>query len=479
MITATGSARRASPGSVAVVSCAVALLALPVSAIGEANEISEIRTEIAALKADYERRIAELEARLEAAEQQAARQDAGRQTATSVAGQVTSGNQFNPQISVVLDGNFYHDDIGGAGQEVLESALQPSQPPPGDHEHEHGPSNGMNVRSIELAFITTVDPYFDASVFFALESGGEIEIEEAWFATRGLPAGLRLKAGQLLSEVGYHNVKHEHEWDFADQNLAYLNLLGDHGLQDAGAQLTWLPELPLYVLFGAELLQGDQPRIGTLVDDAERLEFGFAAPKSGPRMATLFAQVSPDLGFNHALRLGGSYVRSKQHQEVHPGPQFESALEGDADLWLLDVVYKYDNPAAWGQHDFSFQAEYLYSTKDLAVLSGDPASIGASREYTTDGLYAQGIYGFAPRWQLGLRYDVVGLTNEVSGDIRRNFGSSDRWTGVLTWTPTEFSRFRMQYSRSDILTYEGVREDFDTVWLQFLMTLGAHGAHRF
>jgi hypothetical protein len=453
------------------------ILAVAAPVLADDNEIAEIRAEIARLKADYEGRIAELEQRLEAAEQRASREAVARQAPTTMPGQVTAGNQFNPQVSVVLDGNFYHDDLGGAGSEVLAGAQQPSQPGDAGHGHQEDPSNGMNVRRVELAFITSVDPYFDASVFLGLESGGEVEIEEAWFASRGLPAGLRVKAGQLLSEVGYHNVKHEHEWDFADQNLAYLNLLGEHGLEDAGVQVTWLPELPLYTLFGVELLQGDQPRLGALVeDDVERAELGLSDPDSGPRMVTAFAQMSPDLGYDHALRLGGSYVRAQQHQEVDATAAVETGLEGDADLWLIDIVYKYDSPEAWGHKDFHFQAEYLRSEKDLVATSVDPVS---RRKYTTDGLYAQGVYGFAPRWQLGVRYDVLGLVNEASGAVAASLGTSDRWTGALTWTPTEFSRFRLQYSRSDILSHDGDRERFATIWLQFIMTLGAHGAHRF
>jgi hypothetical protein len=50
---------------------------------------------------------------------------------------------------------------------------------------------------------------------------------------------------------------------------------------------------------------------------------------------------------------------------------------------------------------------------------------------------------------------------------------------VLTFKPTEFSRLRMQYSSNDIGTADGVRERFDSFWLQFLMSLGAHGAHAF
>jgi outer membrane receptor protein involved in Fe transport len=338
----------------------------------------------------------------------------------------------------------------------------------------------MNLRTLELAFTGSVDPYFDASVFLVFEGESEIEVEEAWFATRSMPAGLRLKGGKFLSEFGYVNKKHEHQWEFVDQNLPYLNLLGDHGLQDTGVQMTWLPKTPFYTLFGVEVLQGDQERVGAIIDDeAERAELGFGDTESGPRLWTLFAKLSPDLGYDHTLQIGGSFVHNRQHQEIHGEDPLELGLEGSADLWGLDVVYKYDNAAAYGYRDLSIQAEYLRSIKDMTVRGGDPGIIGESLELTTDGLYMQGTFGFAQRWQAGLRYDVLGLTNKVSGVTINNFESSERWTTALTWTPTEFSRFRLQYSRNDLVLQSGTREEFDAFWLQFLMSLGAHGAHDF
>jgi outer membrane receptor protein involved in Fe transport len=154
-------------------------------------------------------------------------------------------------------------------------------------------------------------------------------------------------------------------------------------------------------------------------------------------------------------------------------------LEGDADLWGLDLVYRYDGGGAYGHRSFKLQSEYLRSIKDLTVKGGDPDEIGSSRKFTSDGLYVQSWYGIAPRWQVGVRYDVFGITNKVSGGESEDFGSSDRWTAALTWTPTEYSRLRLQYARNDILTEPGHREKFDTLWLQFLVSLGAHGAHKF
>lgn len=458
----------------------------------DTDEIAELRTLIEALRTDYEQRIAELEQRLEAAERAAASAEAQstpsvaaqRTASTPQGGSVTVGNAFNPQISVILDGGYYHDDGAGNGNVLVTEVAQPSRGGLGEaeHDHAHGAdiSNGFNLRETEFAFTAAVDPYFDAAVYLALESGGEVEIEEAWFATRNLPAGLRLKAGKFLSDIGYLNNQHPHVWDFVDQNLAYQNLIGGHGLQDTGLQLTWLPDLPVYTVFGAELLQGNQDRLSAFVaDENERQALSLSDQRDGPRVYSLFAKVSPELGYDHALRLGASYIHGRQHQEIRDEPLFETGLEGDSSLWGIDVVYKYDNAAAYGYRDFNLQAEYLRSTKDLLVRAGDPAAIGNSRELTTDGMYIQGIYGLAPRWQFGLRYDTLGRTNEITGDIRDTFGSSDRWTSVLTWTPTEFSRLRLQYSRSNILTIDGLRENFDTIWLQWLLSMGTHGAHQF
>lgn len=110
----------------------------------------------------------------------------------------------------------------------------------------------------------------------------------------------------------------------------------------------------------------------------------------------------------------------------------------------------------------------------------NPAVVGAERKFTEDGLYVQGLYGFAPRWQAGVRYDVVGLTNklESGSNTLREWDDSDRWTAALTWTPTEYSQFRLQYSKADI-TIDGESNEFDYVYLQYIMSLGSHGAHKF
>jgi outer membrane receptor protein involved in Fe transport len=46
---------------------------------------------------------------------------------------------------------------------------------------------------------------------------------------------------------------------------------------------------------------------------------------------------------------------------------------------------------------------------------------------------------------------------------------------MLDWTPSEFSRVRAQFSRSE--TQPGLPDN--QFFLQYILTLGAHGAHRY
>jgi hypothetical protein len=479
-----------------------------VASAADSAEMTEVRHLIEQMKTEYEQKIEVLEQRLQAAEQKAeAAVDKEKQASTasvptqdrSGQGALTAGTAFNPQISVILDGNYYHDDVDGEGTELLGEADGISHAHGGGHDHGHshgGAEQGFNFRSAELAFSASVDAYFDATALLAIDADGDADLEEAWLQTRSLPYGIKVKVGKFLSDVGYMNNQHPHYWDFTDQNLAYLNLLGDHGLRDTGVQVTWLPDWGHYTLFGFEAFQGEQEKLGALAEVDEHLEeelddaglsiddLALGDEKDGPRLYTAFVKYAPDLGYDHALQLGAWGGWADQHQEIHGDPEDGDlhTLNGDAWMWGLDAVYKHTGGGAYGHGDFKLQGEYLWQRKDLDVQfhQANPAAIGAERKFTEDGLYLQGLYGFAPRWQVGLRYDVVGQTNklESSGSKLRDWDDSKRWTAALTWTPTEFSQMRLQYAKADV-SIDGESNDFDYVYLQYLISMGSHGAHKF
>jgi hypothetical protein len=526
------------------------LLLTPLAAYPSTDrEIAELRALVDQMKVQYERRISDLEARLAKAEGEATRttsdtgaprrpSEVGAARAVEPAvskpmtaervippttqapsesrfGALTSAHAFNPQIAVFLDGNYYHDTIDGEGGTLVGLAYQPSRlltdaghdhdyaedgqdQAEDSHLHAHGaPVNGFNFREAEIAFSGTVDPYFDAALYLSVDGDGDVELEEGYFQTRSLPAGLRIKGGKFLSDFGYINRQHPHQWDFVDQNLPYLNLLGSHGLLDTGLQVTWLPELPVYTLIGAEAFQGNQEIFGATLDGEAQNELALGRTDDGPRLWTAFAKLAPDLGPNHALQLGVSYAHNTQHQAVqvhtheHEGEHADedggheieihrNGLAGNADLWGIDLVYKYAGSGAYGHRDLLFQSEYLYSSKDMRITASPHTElIGSNTRFMTDGLYAQTVYGFAPRWTAGLRYDVLGLTNQLRGIESADFGASDRWTLDVTWNLSEFSKLRAQYAYNNILETPDVRQRFDAFYLQFLVSLGAHGPHAF
>ncbi|MDF3031614.1 MAG: phosphate-selective porin [Moraxellaceae bacterium] len=409
---------------------------------------------------------------------------------------VTSGTAFNPQVSLILTGDFYNDNENGAGGAHIEEAagiLHGAH----FHDHGHGAENGFNLGESELVLSATVDPYFDAKFIAAFSGDGEAEVEEAWLQTRLLPAGLKVKAGRFLSEIGYQNSQHPHAWDFSDQNLAYAALLGDHGLGDTGLQLTWLAPAPFYLLLGAEALQGGhQERFGTLIeeDDAETVvdtaTFTGTLPEhdNGPRLLAAFAKFGPDLGDTHALQFGLSWAKARQFQQLidedeTPQSADEYALDGDQQLWGLDLVYKFDAAGELGRGDLRLAAEYLRLEKDMTVTGADtnaPLAIGTAVSGEQDGWYMQAVYGIAPRWQLGLRFDASGDTNALDeGGAVTDFDSSSRSSVALTFQPSEFSRLRLQAAQGEIVDEAGTATELDQVWLTYTLSLGAHGAHRF
>lgn len=494
-----------------------ASLAFPMATPALANtDLDALRAELREMKQLYEARLAEMEARLKAAEQQTARMERPAPAGGDRLGQVSSGTAFNPQISVILDGVYYGDNQSGAGPEKYELIEGINHGHGHDHEgHGHGElERGFNLRATEIAFSASVDPYFDANLMLTVDSGGGVELEEAYFDTRGLPAGLKIRGGKFLSGIGYLNDQHPHTWDFVDQNLAYSTLLGEHGIMDTGLQFTWRPRTgSVYTLLGVEALQGNEQVFGTAGEEVPgtRADTGLvtlgngdlSGKKAGPRLVTAFAKFAPDLGDNHALQIGFWGARANQHQEVHDHTDESTlavgvcdpvadprscvhALEGKSWLWGTDWVYKYDAPGAYGQGDLKLSAEYIRETKDLSLVFHESPGVvlPAPRKFTQDGFYLAGLYGFAPNWQVGVRYDVTGLTNKLVGTSPAsswNKNDSDRWTLSLTHHFSEFSRLRLQASTADLWedSLNGVKNRVNQVFLQYQHSLGAHGAHKF
>lgn len=406
---------------------------------------------------------------------------------------ITTGSRFNPQISLILDGNFYHDNQKGKSGELLDNAAGIGHGV-GFGEEEAGLQNGFNLGESELVMSAIVDPYFDGYLTLTVGADGGTALEESWLQTRQLPNGLKVKMGKFLSGIGYQNSQHRHAWDFADQNLAYLGLLGGEGFKDTGLQLTWVAPTSFYTLLGVEALQGnDQERLGTQINSADAETIlgnaqSLPEAKAGPRIHTLFAKFAPDIGDSQALQIGLSYAQAQQYQQVldidgTPLNGDEYALDGTQTLYGLDWVYKWDSAGELGQGDIKITGEYLRIKKDMNVTAtGTTANVVVGGRVTgsQDGYYLQASYGIAPRWSLASRYDVNGATNELNtAGTTTEFKQSSRIGVSLAFAPSEFSRLRLQFAQGNIYDDAGTKTALKHLFLQYTHSLGAHGAHKF
>ena len=391
----------------------------------------------------------------------------------------TAKSSFNPMISVIFDGLFYRDSVDGAGSDLLSEA---------DGFHRHGTEDGhshgtteegFSLREVELTFSGSVDPYFDLWAIFAISEEG-LEVEEVYAQTGKFIPGFQLKAGQFYSGIGYENSQHPHQWSFVNQSLPY-ELIFDGALNEVGLQLNWLPALPFYLRLGVEAVQGENPGVASYYGGGD--ENPWFEDAAGPRLFNAFVKVAPNLGYSSALQVGGFYGTGRTHQELHDEDDdgvIDEAFQGTTDFWGLDVVYRYDSPREYGQGDLTLQGEYIARGRDLDLVAEAGEAIDpVPYTFDQDAYYVQGVYGFAPRWTFGARYDRAGSTNEQSGgDESESFGSTSRWSGAVTFDPTEFSRVRVQYDRSQVAV-DGGPQDVNAWYVQLQLSLGAHGAHKF
>ncbi|MET0856304.1 MAG: hypothetical protein ABWY27_06110, partial [Telluria sp.] len=128
------------------------------------------------------------------------------------------------------------------------------------------------------------------------------------------------------------------------------------------------------------------------------------------------------------------------------------------------------------QQNFKLQGEY-FRRHETGALS-DGADSG-SFDSTQSGWYLQGVYQFVPNWRAGLRYDrltsgtpAIGLAGAFP--LLDAFSPS-RASAMPDYSPSEFSRLRLQLARDR--SRPGVTDN--QVFLQYIMSLGAHSAHAF
>ncbi len=457
----------------------VLALAAPFGALADTpSDIAALRQEIEAMRAAYEARLQSMEQRLKAAEAAASTPQPvaaapvppaspmpsaapSAPTATASAG---GANSFNPAMSLILSGIYTR-----TSQDPASYAIAGFQLPANSG---IGPgTRGFSLAESELGFAANIDPWLRGAANISLHPDDTVSVEEAYIQTTSLGNGLSLKAGRFFSGVGYLNPQHAHTWDFVDNPLAYQAMLGTQ-FGDDGVQLGWLPPTDQYIEFGAELGRG-------------RSYPGSDTGRNGAGMTALTAHTGGDIGDGHNWRAGLSVLNAKANdQELAAtnasGNAVTDAFTGSTRVVVADAIWKWAPHGNATRTNFKLQGEYLRSTRtgSLVYDTTGAASTDAYRAVQS-GWYLQGVYQFMPRWRLGLRTERLNPGTPDYGVNASSFASSDyhphKNTLMLDFNPSEFSRVRLQLAQDR--AREGISDN--QLFLQYQMSLGAHGAHSY
>ena len=470
--------------------CAQTLAATP-------SDLQNLRQEVEAMRAAYEARLQTLEQRLKTAEKAAeqastakAPTNSGPAGLPSVAAPASVGvapaaptaspsasasasaspslaggaNAFNPAISLILAGGYTRTSQDPANYRITGVPLPVDNAP--------GPgSRGFSLAESELNLSASIDPWLRGVATLALGSDNSVAVEEAFVQTTSLNHGLTLKAGRFFSGIGYLNSKHAHTWDFADNPLAYQAFLGGQ-FGDDGLQLKWLAPTDRYIELGLELGRGR----GFPGSDTGRNSAG---------MTALTAHTGGDIGDSQNWRAGVSRLFSKAgEQNVSAldatGSLVSNAFSGNTRVWVVDGIWKWAPNGNSSKTNFKLQGEYLQSTRQGSlVYDVGNANLEDAYRAAQSGWYLQGVYQFMPRWRVGLRTERLNPGSPDFGINAASLQGSDyrpkKNTLMLDYNPSEFSRVRLQFAQDR--AQQGVTDN--QLFLQYQMSLGAHGGHKY
>jgi len=399
-----------------------------------------------------------------------------QQAAVQASSRPASESAMNPAVSVILNGIYSNLSQDPHGFKI--NGFTPTL-------GEVGPGvRGFSLGESELAIAGNIDHHFRGTLIATITPEDTIGVEEGYIQTLSLSYGFTVKAGRFFSAVGYLNQIHAHAWDFTDAPLANKVFLGNQ-LSDDGIQLKWVAPTTTYFDLGVEVGRGKQFPAGP----------AGGRNKNGVSSSNIFTHVGGDFGTGTAWQTGISYLSTSPQDRTYDdldstGTTVTNSFTGTSGLWVLDGILKWAPNFNPTYTNFKLQGEF-FRRKENGNLTYDTAaaSLGTQTDGFTSaqsGWYLQGVYQFVPMWRVGYRYDRLNAGTTSNGLVDSGaLTTADfpilakynptRNTVMVDWSPSEFSRVRLQFaqdkSRSDATDNQ--------MFFQYIVSLGAHGAHKF
>ncbi|QQG36155.1 MAG: hypothetical protein HYS17_11805 [Micavibrio aeruginosavorus] len=423
-------------------------------------DIQALRAELQAMKQAYEDKIDRLESRIADMEESKAGQSAmGNQSAApsgpAAAVPSVGDNSMNPSLGVIFNGRY--GNYTESESEIAGFAI--------GHEGER-PDEGLRIDETEMNFKASVDDKFlgSATIAFAEHEGEtEVEVEEAYVQTTSLPGGVVARAGRFFVPLGYLNELHAHADDFADRPLPNRVFL-DRSYGDDGVGISWVLPTDFYSEIGAGGFRGR----GFPAEGGDGGDIG---------AWNAYARTGGDIGDEISWRLGISTLQTRGIDRA--GNEDSVLFEGDSDLYALDGRWVWAPGGNNREREVILQGEYFLRDEDGAYEDVDAGTGFVAYDETQSGWYVQGVYKFDPQWRVGARYSALSSADAPAGlaGSALDDDGHNPWTasGMVDWSNSEFSRLRVQYNREELA---GEQED-NQLLIQYIMSIGAHGAHPF
>ena len=434
-------------------------------------DLAEIRDQIRQLKENYEARIQALEQRLKDAEAKTTAAASVPPASPAAAPPVASAapasgiGAFNPAISAVLQGAY-----ANLSQDPNKYAIAGFAP----SADIAAAKRSFSLAESELSLSANVDDKFYGNLIFSLSPDNTVEVEEAYGLFTAAPYGLAPKFGRFLSSIGYLNDQHQHVWDFYDAPLVYQAFLGGQ-YQNNGLQVKWIAPTEEFLEFGAEIGSGESFP-------------GNSRNKNGVGDGIVYVHTGGDVGASSSWRAGLSYLQTAAKDRDYAqtdiaGNDAQLSFTGRSKIAIADFVWKWAPNGNAQERNFKLQGEYFWRRENGDLTYDADAALGLTQagSYRSDqnGFYVQGVYQFMSNWRVGARYDWLNpgsVDYGPNGIYLANGSFNPQRTAIMfDWTPSEFSRFRIQYQQAKL------RPDFtdNEIFVQYILTLGAHGAHKF
>ena len=359
----------------------------------------------------------------------------------------------------------------------------------------HDPrKRGFTFQGLELGLQGSIDPYFslDAALHYTIDAAtneSSFEMVEAFVTSSRLPLGLQdkgihVEAGQMLTEFGRHNPTHLHERNWMDQPVINTRIFGGDGMRGMGLRIgmseptSWLSGLHLGIQdasgrtmtsFNSSItnIDGDEETIGSIaaveneVKDLEDFVYLLRVEKD---IADYTGEIDWTLG---ASGLCGPNATGEGGRTIVLG----------ADI-TMEWTPK-ENDGGWPF--LTWQTEIMRRRFNIADGDGQGGAFSIGDLNGSDnlmdwGLYSQALWGYEKDWAVGLRY---GFARGGSGPLDRSEDpfrdDRQRISPVLIWTPTEFSRIRLQYNYD--LAEHIEESQAHSIWMGIEVHFGEHAAN--